>query len=269
MSTVHLPPDLASVLDEAWQLTSPVPGHLGEDEARFLGLLAACTPAQGSIVEIGSYKGRSTVMLAKVASHYRFGPVVAIDPHQSPELFDLAANPTASSYVDFLNSLCTAGVADHVEPHVAPSVEVAASWNRSIRLLWIDGDHSYQGARQDLLGFLPHLVPFGIIAIHDALNTFAGPIRIFVEDILRSQQFGPAGFVRSIAWAQFRPADGHKFLALRRSLDRSASRLLPFVQSGRELRGLTKHLFKLNRYLVPHSPIPPSSWSSLLNRSSS
>jgi len=78
---VMVPPDLDNVIEEAWQKMRRVPGFLGENEARFLGLLAACVPAEGAIVEIGSYKGKSTVMLASVAAHYGRGPVVAIDPH--------------------------------------------------------------------------------------------------------------------------------------------------------------------------------------------
>ena len=93
MVSVKIPAaDLETVLDDAWEHTQKVPGHLGEEEARFLGLLAACVPAKGAIVEIGSFKGRSTVMLAKVASHYSFGPVVTIDPHNSPILLDRQAN---------------------------------------------------------------------------------------------------------------------------------------------------------------------------------
>ena len=157
MATVKIPADLETVLNDAWQKTQKVPGHLGENEARFLGLLAACTPATGTIVEIGSFKGRSTVMLAAVASHYGLGPVVAIDPHNSPILLDLETNPDASTYQDFLNSISTAGVSEHVEPHVAYSTEVASSWKRPIRVLWIDGDHTYDGAKKDLEGFLPHL----------------------------------------------------------------------------------------------------------------
>jgi predicted O-methyltransferase YrrM len=267
LTRVILPEDLQPALDQAWQETRKVPGHLGENEARFLGLLAACVPARGTIVEIGSFKGRSTVMLAKVAAHYGSRPVVSIDPHNSPILLDRQANPHASSYQDFLGSLRAAGVLDHVEAHVASSGDVAGSWNRPIRLLWIDGDHSYEGAKQDLEGFLPHVVPFGVVAFHDALNAFPGPIRVFVEEILHSDRFGPAGFVHSIAWAQFRPEDGDAFRDRRAFLGRRASRLIPLVQSGEELQGFKKRRYKFNRFRVPHSAIDPSDWASLVNAS--
>ena len=265
MATVKIPADLEIVLNDAWEATKKVPGHLTEKEARFLGLLAACVPAKGTIVEIGSFKGRSTVMLAKVASHYGSGPVVAIDPHNSPILLDHQANREASSFQDFLDSIHAAGVSAHVESHAAYSQEVANSWNRPIRVLWIDGDHSYEGAKNDLDGFFPHLVPQGVVAYHDALNNFPGPIRVFVEDVLHSDRFGPAGFVQSIAWAQFRPKDGVSFREPRWSLARRAARLIPFVQSGNELRGMAKRRYKLNRFLVPHSAIDPGEWASIVD----
>jgi len=222
-------------------------------------------PAKGVIVEIGSYKGRSTVMLAKVAAHYGFGPVVAIDPHNSPILLDHQANQEASSYDDFLHSLEAAGVSNLVEPHAAYSKEVASSWNRAIRFLWIDGDHSHEGAKSDLDGFFPHLVPHGVVAFHDALNAFPGPIRVFVEDVLGSDRFGPAGFVQSIAWAQFRPEDGAAFREPRSALARQASRLIPFVESGSELQGMAKRRYKLNRFLVPHFGMDARKWASMVD----
>lgn len=265
MATVKIPADLENVLNDAWEATREVPGHLSEKEARFLGLLAACVPAKGAIAEIGSFKGRSTVMLAKVAAHYGYGPVVAIDPHNSPILFDHQSNPGASSYQDFLNNVRGAGVSEHVEAHAAYSKEVANTWNRPIRFLWIDGDHSYEGAKSDLDGFFPHLVPGGVVAFHDALNVFPGPIRVFVEDVLGSDRFGPAGFVQSIAWAQFRPEDGAAFREQRSSLARRAARLIPFVQGGKELRGMTKRRYKFNRFRVPHSAVDAGEWASLVD----
>jgi predicted O-methyltransferase YrrM len=265
LATINIPADLDVVLNEAWEETRKVPGHLVENETRFLGLLAACVPASGAIVEIGSFKGRSTVMLAKIASHYGGGPVVAIDPHNSPILLDHQADPEATSFRDFVASMQAAGVSNHVEAHRAYSADVASSWKRPIRLLWIDGDHSYEGAKKDLDGFFPHLVPGGVVAFHDALNEFPGPIRVFVEDVLRSDRFGPAGFVHSIAWAQFRPEDGSAFREQRAALARRASRLIPFVESGTELRGLAKRRYKFNRFRVPHSAIDARDWASLVD----
>jgi len=178
---------------------------------------------------------------------------------------DHQANADASSYQDFLDSIRGAGVSNHVEAHRARSADVSSSWNRPIRVLWIDGDHSYEGAKKDLDGFFPHLAPLGVVAFHDALNAFPGPIRVFVEDVLRSDRFGPAGFVHSIAWAQYRPQDGHLFRESRSSLERRASRLIPFVESGNELRGMTKRRYKWNRFRVPHSAIAPGDWASLVN----
>jgi predicted O-methyltransferase YrrM len=263
---ITVPADLKRVIAEAWEATKQTPGYLLENEGKFLGLLAAITPAPGAIVEIGSYRGRSTVMLAKVAAHYGRGPVVAIDPHNSPILLG-PGSLKRSSYDDFLESLRIANIEKHVESHVAYSGDVSASWTRPIRLLWIDGDHSYQGAKADFDGFLPHLAAGGVVALHDALSNFAGPIRIFVEEMLRSDRFGPAGFVHSIAWAQFRPDDGYKFQAQRQRLAERAGKLIDLVEEGTELRGLKKMRFKLTRSRVPRFPLSHEAWATQLDPS--
>jgi len=264
LATIEVPPDLDAVLDAAWEAARNVPGYLVESEARLLGMIAACVPVAGSIVEIGSFKGKSTVMLAKVAAHYGLGRIVAIDPHNCPELLDHQADPAASSFQDFLRNIEAAGVGDQVEVLRAYSKDVSGAWNRPIRFLWIDGDHSYRGAKTDFDGFFPHVLPQGVVALHDALNVVSGPIRVFVEEMLRSDRFGAAGFVHSIAWSQFRPGDGKLFHRQRARLERVARPLIPFVEDGRQLRGLTKIRFKLNRSRVPHAPVGPRQWVSLL-----
>ncbi len=259
---ISIPPDLERTIDDAWQATKGVPGYLVENEARFLGVLAALVPAKGAIVEIGSFRGRSTVMLAKVASHYGLGPIIAIDPHNSPIL--LPSGGEASSFDDFRLSIRAAGIEQHVEPHVAYSKDVSPTWTRPIRFLWIDGDHSYVGAKTDFDGFLPHVAPGGVIALHDSLSNFDGPIRVFVEEMLRSNQFGPAGFVHSIAWSQYRPGDGRAFARQRESLARRAARLIPFVEEGRALRGLEKIRYKLTRSRIPRFPLTYRAWADQL-----
>ena len=46
MARINIPADLDAVLNEAWEETQNIPGHLVENETRFLGLLAACVPAK-------------------------------------------------------------------------------------------------------------------------------------------------------------------------------------------------------------------------------
>jgi predicted O-methyltransferase YrrM len=270
LPAIHAPADLHRVLDDAWRAASKVPGFLLESEARFLGMAAACTPGQGGIVEIGSFKGKSTVMLAKVSQHYGLGPITAIDPHNfnNEELHEYRTTAGSSSYDEFLRSIKSAGVAHLVDVRRAFSTDVAKQWNQPIRFLWIDGDHSYAGAKSDFDGFLPSVAPGGTIALHDALHEFEGPIRVFVDDMLRSDRFGPAGFVGSIAWSQFRPSDGSRFRSQRRLLEHRAAPLLPFLQGSSPLRGARKLVYKLRRSRVPRSPMSPGAWAALINQAS-
>lgn len=262
-----LPADLDTVIEKAWQLTQLTPGFLGENEARFLGMLAACVPAGGTIVEIGSFKGKSTVMLASVAAHYGLGPVLAIDPHTAPSRTDPGIAPGSSTFEEFRASVKAAGLTEHVEIHRAYSRDAAKEWNRPIRLLWIDGDHTFRGAKEDFDLFTPHLVKGGVVALHDALSAFEGPIRVFVEEILRSDRFGAAGVVQSTAWGQSRPDDGKDFQELRMRLERRARRMLPFVANGRRVHGVTKMAYKLARSRVPRAAISAAEWSALVSRS--
>jgi predicted O-methyltransferase YrrM len=264
-----LPPDVEAVIEKAWQKVRNVPGYLLEEEARFLGLLAACAPGPGVIVEIGSFKGKSTVMLASIAQRYGLGPVVAIDPHTTTAPTDPVIPKGSSTFDEFKDSLRTAGVEAQVEAHRACSRDVAKGWSRPIRMLWIDGDHTYAGAKEDFDGFAPFLCEGGFVAVHDALHGYEGPVRIVVEDILRSDRFGAAGFVRSIAWSQFRPRDGAAFRKQRLRLARRAAPLLPFVANNKSVKGFNKLRYKLLRFRVPHGVVSPAEWAATLSNGAS
>ncbi|MEX2155852.1 MAG: class I SAM-dependent methyltransferase [Gemmatimonadales bacterium] len=217
------------------------------------------------ILEIGSFKGKSTVGLASVAARYGLGKVVAVDPHTAPSATDPDLRGQRSSWDDFRATLRAAGVEDAVEAHRGFSRDLARGWDRPVRLLWIDGDHTYHGAKEDIDLFRRHLADGAIVALHDVLNSFEGPIRVFVEELLASDQFGPAGLCGSIGWAQYRPRDGARWQEARRGLARRASRLIPLVQTGRELRGFDKLRYKLSRALVPHSAVVPEQWVQMVH----
>jgi hypothetical protein len=188
-------------------------------------------------------------MLAKVSQRYGLGRVVAVDPHNfnSAELQGLRTAPDTSTFDEFSANILSAGVADFVDARRQYSTGVSKDWKSPIRFLWIDGDHSHLGAKSDFDGFLPYLVPGGVVAFHDTLH------------------FGAAGFVGSIGWAQFRPDDGSLFQNQRASLERLAAPLIPFLGGGgRQPHGIRKILFKLRRSRVPRLPIQPQQWGHLL-----
>lgn len=236
------------------------PGFLTEREGRFLALVAAGAPAAGTILEIGSFKGKSTVGLASVAGRYGLDPVVTVDPHSAPAATDPDLAGQASSWPAFRATLEQAGVTTLVEAHRAFSRDLAPEWARPIRMLWVDGDHTYAGTREDLALFGRHVAPGGIVAFHDVLHAYEGPIRVFVEDVLRSDRFGPAGFCGSIGWAQYRPGDGAAFRRERLRLARRAGRLIRFVRDGRRPRGVARLAYQLLRAAVPHASPAPLEW---------
>jgi hypothetical protein len=141
------------------------------------------------------------------------------------------------------------------------SAELGRSWRRSIRLLWIDGDHSYQGAKTDYDSFAHHLADRGIIAFHDILNAF-GCIHVFIECVLANPHFGPAGMCGSIGWAQHSrdPSRIARYAADKRRLARQLQRLAPFSHHGERLEGFRKLRFRIWRAAVPHQRVDAAAW---------
>lgn len=259
-----LPTDLDAAIDSAWDKACHIPGYIGDREFRALAMLCAGAPKTGVTVEIGSFKGKSTVGLAAISAQYGLGPVVSIDPHNAPSVTDPMLGGKTSSFEDFQSALRQAGMQQQVEVHRAPSQQVAQHWNRPIRFLWIDGDHTLAGAKLDFDLFSPFLVDGAIVAIHDTLHEFEGPIRVFVEQMLRSDKFGPAGLLHTIGWAQYCPGQGSKWSAQRERLARRAERLIPLVEGGRNVTGFSKMRWKLQCAMIPHDILSPAEWENSL-----
>jgi len=258
------PSNFDAVVDAAWTQACGLEGYIGEREFRALCMLAAAAPAGGETVEIGSFKGKSTIGVASIARAFSFGTVVSIDPHNAPCETDPDLPDSGTSFDDFERGLTQAGLREHVEAHRAPSHTAAIGWNRPIRLLWIDGDHTYAGAKLDFDLFKSYLIDGAIVAFHDTLHEFEGPIRVFVEELLESDSFGPAGFLHTIGWAQYLPNDGARYRKRRQKLARSARRLLPLVAGGKPVTGFSRMLYKLQCARIPHRVLTPAEFSAVL-----
>jgi len=170
-----------------------LPGMLSNSEVECLFHLGQFNECQGVIVEIGSWKGKSTVTLALGAAKAHDENIYAIDPHlvmQEEKYF-------TDTKAEFLANLQAAGVADRVVPMIMTSEAAAQGWQRPVRLLWIDGDHRYASANLDFLLWEPHLVEGGILAMHDTIRK-PGPKKVLWEQVFRSNRFQEIAIVDNI-----------------------------------------------------------------------
>ncbi len=241
-----------------------VDGWLTDREVSFLAMLAAHPTAEGNILEIGSYRGRSTIVLALAK---RLADVdaelIAVDPlpDTHPMAEDEQGNLTARAL--FEANLTNAGVRSEVEFHQAFSQDLSQQWDRPLRLLWIDGDHRYPSTKRDFDLYSPHLADGGILAMHDVLTRYDGCIRVFVEDVLSSPHFGAVGVCGSIGWAQYwnDPAVARQFEPSKQQL---RERLLPLIRYHCQRaapRGLSKLRYKVLRARVPHRHLDARRWA--------
>jgi hypothetical protein len=148
---------------------------IGDPEAALLRRLATEVDA-GCIVEIGSYRGMSTIALAKGARV----PVYAIEPHEEfVGVFGGKFGPADRRA--FFENLLRAGVVEQVRLVNLSSEVVAPGWQLPVGLLWIDGDHRYEAVRRDFDCWKPHLR--GKVAFHDAIQPTLGPSKL-IEELL-------------------------------------------------------------------------------------
>ena len=184
-----------------------VEGWLSVGEGRTLFQLAAAVPKGCAIVEIGSWKGKSTVWLAAGSKAGSGAKVYSIDPHTGTRDDEERARQQAGggviwSFDDFRRNILRAGVADVVTPLVMYSEEAVSHVKEPIGLLFIDGDHSYEGVRADFEVWSPHLVRGGVIAFHDTnVSVYPGIKKVVSESIYNSRGFAALACLDSLTYA--------------------------------------------------------------------
>ena len=189
---------------EARDRVQATEGLLSDAETECLYLLAKKCGGS-TIVEIGSWKGKSTVCLALGSKAGGSGKVFAIDPHSG--LADSCAKlyyPEDTGPI-FRENIKRARVDDIVTPLVMKSEEAAKGWTEPISLLWIDGAHDYENVKKDFLLWEPYLKKDGVIAFHDALyslgHNYPGIRKVMYKYIFQSNSFSNVHFCGSIVCA--------------------------------------------------------------------
>jgi MMP 1-O-methyltransferase len=171
-------------LEQVSRIAASIEGWLSDAQGRALYHAAALVNGRGAIVEIGSWKGRSTVWLAHGARRAR-ARVIAIDPHVSSR-----EDPRAKTLEAFRTNIARAGVEQDVEIMVMTAAAAARALRGDVELLFVDGDHSFAGALADARTWLPRLVDSGTVMFHDvATSGYSGPRRVFQTMICRNHHF--------------------------------------------------------------------------------
>lgn len=161
---------------------------------------ASSCPADGEIVEIGSFRGLSTIVLARHAPDG--AAVVAIDPHagtdRGPQQIAGYADEAASDRVAFEENLVRAGVRHRVRHVAAFSNKAHGDVHGSIDVLYIDGAHRYQPARADIRDWGRRVHDGGTLLIHDAFSSVGVTLAI-VRELVPGRRFRYVGRSRSLA----------------------------------------------------------------------
>ncbi len=169
-----------------------IEGFLSPYEAVGLYQLASRLGPNSTIVEIGSWKGKSTYCLARGLRH---GRVIAIDPFDasgeqgSHEIY-LVHRGSAPLLEQFTRRMRDLGVADKIEVLHGYSTQFVGQIPR-IDLLFIDGDHSIDGCGFDYMNYAPALVQGGYIAFHDydPHRKDLGPTWVIEQKVIPSGHF--------------------------------------------------------------------------------
>lgn len=151
---------------DLWRLLGSLDGQINPDELFELYTQVSNLPEKSTIVEIGSYRGKSTIALGLAAKKTN-SRVYCIDPHD--EFIGVAGGifgpKDLAIKLDVINQY---NLGEIVFPICMGSDDIGKVWHRPIDLLWIDGDHRYETVKEDYNLFAKHVNPGGYLIFHDS-----------------------------------------------------------------------------------------------------
>lgn len=172
-----------------WRNMNGVRGWLRAPDGHLLYNLARRGPGSGGIVEIGSAWGRSTACLAAGTRAAGRELVTAIDPHTGDDWFlnEIRAQ-RVDTFNEFRSNIKRLGLSEWVQPVRLTSDEAAiATPETPVRLLFIDGLHTYEAVAADIRQWVPRVVAGGVIVFDDYPNPDPSiGVRQAVDELLRT-----------------------------------------------------------------------------------
>lgn len=157
-----------------------IPGFLAPEEGQALYRAAKLWPGLGPVVEVGSFKGRSTCWLAQGVKDRGQGIVLAVDHFQgSAEHQNLDEVKSGQLLSNFALNLASAGLLPYINILPMHSGRAATIYaQRPARLIFIDASHDEGSVSDDYYAWEDHLLPFAGVAFHD-VGPWDGPTRLY------------------------------------------------------------------------------------------
>jgi len=140
--------------------------HSGLGDSAWV-LYALCRSMKPAVcVEIGSARGKSACFVGMALKENGSGRLYAIDPHTRTNWND---SESVDTFEIMSQNVGRLGLQDVVTMLRMTSQQALANWSQPIDLIFIDGDHSYEGVKSDWTGFLPFMKPFSLVVFHDTI----------------------------------------------------------------------------------------------------
>lgn len=146
-----------------------IDGWLTDNEAAALYILSRLMHTNRTIVEIGSWKGKSTYCLAKdLGSNCHIHAIDPFDASGEPGSNELYKERMGQTLLvdQFIGNMRRFSVLEKIILKKGYSHQFVGQF-RAIDLLFIDGDHSIRGCDSDFLNYSPLVSSGGYIALHD------------------------------------------------------------------------------------------------------
>ncbi len=202
-------PTPATTFDEVERVVADVEGWMTPGQARRLWDCARSVPAGGTVVEIGSFRGRSMVVLASAAAPGV--ELVAIDPHagndRGPQEISGFEAEAADDHEVFKANLEHAGVAERVRHVRKFSNDALVDVPGDIDLLYIDGAHRMKPALEDIRSWGAKVKAGGDLLIHDSFSS-VGVTAALAASLLWSADFRYLGRSESMTHYRREPVRG-------------------------------------------------------------
>jgi predicted O-methyltransferase YrrM len=186
-------------IDETKRIVAKVEGFLTDEEGEILYKLAKDCLPNTVIVEVGSWKGKSTIWLSRGSQAGNNLKVFAVDPHTGSSEHNIGRK--VWTFDKFKENILNAGVSDVVIPLVQTSEDASRSFAEPVGLIFIDGAHEYEKVNLDFELWFSKVKDGGIMAFHDTTN-WPGPRKVVEEKLFNSPNFKRIRFVNSITYGR-------------------------------------------------------------------